>query len=220
MAKRPTLIDVGIEAGVSAITVSRALRNPDKVSDSMRRKVNAAVKKLGYAPNPAASALASRRSNVIGVLVPSFSNSVFADVLDGIYSGLEGSNYSIQIGNIQYSPLTEERLIPDFLNLRPAGIIVSGVDQTNAATNLLKNAGCPLVQVMDICTDPIDMVVGFSHYQGAVSAVDHMIAQGFTRIGFLGAQMDSRTQKRMAGYRSSLEANGLYDPKREITTQH
>ena len=216
--KKPTLIDVGREAGVSAITVSRALRQPEKVSDSMRAKVQAAVKKLGYVPDVAAATLASKRSNIIGMLVPSFSNTVFADVLAGAYEAIRDTNFTIQIGNVQYSALTEESLLPGFLNLKPAGLIVAGIDQTATARELLRGAPCPIVQIMDLDPDPIDMIVGFSHIDGAAAAVDHMVAQGFRRIGFLGARMDSRTQKRLAGYRSVLEARGLYDEVRVMTT--
>lgn len=217
--KKPTLIDVGREAGVSAITVSRALRQPEKVSDSLRAKVQAAVKKLGYVPDVAAATLASKRSNIIGMLVPSFSNSVFADVLAGAYEAIRDTNYTIQIGNVQYSALTEEALLPGFLNLRPAGLIVAGVDQTDAARQMLQAAPCPIVQIMDISPNPIDMMVGFSHVDGAAAAVEHMVSQGFRRIGFLGARMDSRTQKRLAGYRMALEQNGLFDETRVMTTQ-
>ena len=217
--KKPTLVDVGQEAGVSAITVSRALRQPEKVSDSMRAKVTAAVQKLGYVPDVAAAALASKRSNIIGMVVPSFSNNVFADVLAGAYDAIEGTGFTIQIGNVNYSALTEETLLPNLLNLRPAGLIVAGVDQTNRSKELLKMADCPVVQVMDAASDPLDMIVGFSHSDAAATAVGHMIDMGFRRIGFLGARMDPRSQKRMAGYRKSLEQNGLFDPALQVTTQ-
>lgn len=83
MIKRPTLIDVAREAGVSAITVSRTIRSPEIVSDRARRKVETAISRLGYIPDPAASALASRTTTTIGLLVPSLTNNVFTDVLRG-----------------------------------------------------------------------------------------------------------------------------------------
>lgn len=218
MKKPPTLIDVGREAGVSAITVSRALRTPDMVSDSLRAKVAAAVEKLGYVPDTAASSLASRRSNIIGMIVPSFSNIVFADVLAGAYDAVDGTRFSIQIGNVQYSALAEEKLMPHFIKLKPAGLIISGTDQTSKTTDLLRDVPFPVVQIMDVSSDPIDMIVGFSNYRAMSEAVGHMIEQGFRKIGFIGGQMDPRSQQRLAGYKSTMEKHGLFDPNMISTT--
>lgn len=216
--KKPTLIDVGRESGVSAITVSRALRDPDRVSKALRERIFAAVDKLGYVPNPAAATLASNRSSVIGVLVPSFSNNVFSDVLAGASSVIEGTRFSIQIGNTGYSALTEEAIIPKFLTLKPAGIIIAGIDQTEASRRMLSAADCPIVQIMDDAPDPVDVIVGFSNFQAAAQSVQHMVDQGFRRIAFIGTRMDPRTQQRMAGYRSVMEEHRLYDERLLITT--
>ena len=78
-----TLADVANAAGVSPITVSRALRHPEKVSESARRRIAQAISRLGYVPDPAARALASGRTNVIGVIILSITNNVFSDVLRG-----------------------------------------------------------------------------------------------------------------------------------------
>ena len=130
---RPTIADVAKLAGVGAITVSRALREPDRVSQDLRRQISAAVKTLGYLPDTNARALASARANVVGVLIPSLTNSVFADVVRGIYDGLSDTSFQIQIGNTHYSGMEEERLLKVFLGQRPAALIVAGIDQTPSA---------------------------------------------------------------------------------------
>ncbi len=79
------LTEVAKLAGVSPITASRFFRNPEALSLSKRERVDSAVKELGYVPNLAARALASHRTEVIGVVIPSLTNNVFADVLRGIY---------------------------------------------------------------------------------------------------------------------------------------
>jgi LacI family gluconate utilization system Gnt-I transcriptional repressor len=218
MMKKPTLIDVGRVAGVSAITVSRAIREPERVSESMRQKVFEAVEELGYVPDSAASILASRRSTVIGMLVPSFSNEVFSQVLAGADDAIEGTKFSVQIGNTRYSSLKEEEMVRKFLTLKPAGMIIAGVDQTEITRGLLHSADCPIVQVMDLTHDPIDRIVGFSNFQAAAQATEHMIQEGFRRIAFVGTRMDPRTQQRMAGYRSAMEKNGLFESDLQITT--
>ena len=105
---RPTVADVAARAGVSPITVSRALRTPGKVSEELREQVMRAVEALGYSPDPNARALASARSDLIGVIVPSLTNSVFADVLMGMYAALTGAPYQIHFANSHFSPLEEE----------------------------------------------------------------------------------------------------------------
>lgn len=215
---RPTIADVARLAGVGAITVSRALREPDRVSVELRGQIDAAVAVLGYVPDPNARALASARADVVGVLVPSLTNNVFADVVRGIYDGLGDSRFQIQMGNTHYSGLEEERLLRVFLGQRPAALIVSGIDQTPTTRKLLKTADCPVVQIMEIGEDPVDMNVGFSHFEGGRAATQHMIERGYRRIGFIGARMDPRSQRRLAGYRTAMEAAGLYEPRLINTT--
>lgn len=216
---RPTIADVARMAGVAAITVSRALRDPALVSAELRMQIDAAVAQLGYLPDPNARALASSRADVVGVLVPSLTNVVFADVVRGIYDELGGNNrLQIQMGNTHYSPLEEERLVKVFLGQRPSALIVSGIDQTEATRRLLETAGCPVVQIMETHDDPVDMLVGFSHFDGGRAATRHLIDAGYRRIGFIGARMDPRSQRRLAGYRRAMEDAGLFDMRLMTTT--
>lgn len=215
---RPTIADVAKLAGVGAITVSRALREPARVSQDLRRQIASAIDTLGYVPDPNARALASARADVIGVLVPSLTNNVFADVVRGIYDGLSDTGFQIQIGNTHYSGMEEERLLQVFLGQRPAALIVSGIDQTPGARRLLDDAGCPIVQIMETGPDPVDMMIGFSHFDGGAAATRHLVEAGYRRIGFVGARMDPRSQRRLAGYRAAVQAAGLYDPRLVITT--
>ena len=104
------LTEVAKLAGVSPITASRFFRTPEALSINKRVRVESAAKELGYVPNLAARALASHRTEVIGVVIPSLTNSVFADVLRGIYDSSEQSRYSIQLANTRYSILQEEKL--------------------------------------------------------------------------------------------------------------
>lgn len=218
VSKRPTLADVAREAGVSAITVSRCIRNPDRVSDAARQRIRAAIDMLGYVPDLAASALASNRTNVIGLVIPSMTNSVFSDLLKGTYEALENSPLTVQIGNSRYSPSKEEELIRTFLSQRPAGLIVAGIDQTPPARRMLEAATCPVVQIMDVTEDPVDMLVGFSHFDGARAAVRHLFEQGYRRLGILAARMDPRSQIRLAGFSEEARHLGVYDANRVVST--
>lgn len=215
---RPTIADVARKAGVGAITVSRALREPERVSEDLRRQIQAAVDELGYVPDPNARALASARAEVFGVLVPSLTNNVFAEVVRGIYDSLSDSPFRIQLGHTHYSGLEEERLLQLFGSQRPAALIVAGIDQTATSRRLLETAGCPVVQIMETGPDPVDMLVGFSHFESGRAATEHLLEAGYRKVGFIGARMDPRSQRRLAGYRAAMEAAGLFDPRLVTTT--
>lgn len=205
-------------AGVGAITVSRALRDPERVSRELREQIDKAVAELGYVLDRNARALASTRADIVAVLVPSLTNNVFADVVRGLYDGLGDSHLQLHIGNTHYSGLEEERLLQVFLSQHPSAVVVSGIDQTPTARAMLEKAGCPVVQIMEIGPDPIDMMIGFSHVEGGKAVARHLIDAGYRRIGFIGARMDPRSQRRLAGYRTALEEAGLFDPRLVTTT--
>lgn len=204
MNKKPNLKDVAKVAGVSAITVSRVLSNPDKVSEKLRAKVEQAVHEIGYIRNHAASALASRRSGVIAVIIPSLSNIVFNDVLQGIYSAVKQHHLQVVLGDCHYSPLEEEKLIATLLSQSPEGFILTGTDQTDYARKLLKQSGIPIVQLMELSDCPIDMNIGFSHFNAGVDITNHLLQKGYRKLGFLGARMDTRTQQRLAGFKKAI----------------
>lgn len=212
------LTEVAKLAGVSPITASRFFRNPEALSPSKRERVESAARELGYVPNLAARALASQRTEVIGVLIPSLTNNVFNDVLRGVYDASEGSRYTIQFVNTRYSILQEEKLLRLFQAQKPAGLIVTGINQTKESRALLEAMDCPIVQIMEIGPDPVDMMVGFSHYDAAFAAVSYLISQGRKRIGFVGARMDPRVQRRLEGYRQAMKDAGLLDPNLILTT--
>src|ERR1700751_3432765 len=165
------LTEVAKFSGVSPITASRFFRTPEALSINKRVRVESAAKELGYEPNLAARALASQRTEVIGVLIPSLTNNVFSDVLRGIYDTLDGSRYSIQLANTRYSIFQEEKLLRLFLAQKPAGLIVTGINQTAESRTILQSMNCPVTQIMEIGDSPVDMMVGFSHYDAAFSAI-------------------------------------------------
>jgi len=213
-----TLSDVAEAAGVSVVTASRALRTPEMVSLAARDRVDAAVRALGYVPNPAAQALASARSRIIGVVIPSVTNQVFADLLRGVMDAVEGTPHAPQFVNTRFHGVREEDLLRVMATQRPAGMIVTGIDQTEASRAILSDMGCPVVQVMETGPDPMDMMIGCDQVAGGRAAVRHLLERGYRRVAFLGARMDPRAQRRFAGYRAVMEAEGLDDPALVVTT--
>ncbi len=126
----PTLIDVAKVAGVSPITVSRALHRPEVVSKAAREKVMAAVQQVGYVSNMLAGSLASNRSRLVAILLPTIANSIFADTVQALMDSLATAGYQTLLGLTGYSATQEERLIEALLGRRPDGIVLTGAART------------------------------------------------------------------------------------------
>ena len=212
---RVTLADVAALAGVATMTASRAIRQPDAVSQALRKRVEDAVAQLGYVPNGAARALASAHSNVIVVLVPSLSNAVFTAVLAGIQDALDADGYQILIGNTRYSDAEEEKLLGTYLQSHPDGILLSGLTHSERVQQMLATSQVPVVSMMDLSSSPDQLSVGFSQLEAGYTMTRYLLDKGHKRIGFMGAQLDERTLKRAEGYRKAMREAGRYDPQLE-----
>ena len=212
---RVRLADVAHAAGVSPITASRVLRAPDTVHPDTRERVLQAVQRLGYVPDLAARTLASAQSNLVVVLVPMLSNALFVDLLEAAHAALFERGYSLMIGVTHYSPAEEETLLRTYLSHRPAGLLLTGLDQTPQTQALLQGSGCPWIHVMELAQRHDRHCVGFSQQAAAAAMTEHLIDQGHRRIAFAAAQLDPRTLQRLAGWRATLQAHGLHDPALE-----
>ncbi len=96
--------EVAAAAGVSAMTVSRVLRTPGKVSRQTSERVEAAIRQRGYVPDEAAGALASRRSRIVAALVSTLGGSVFASTVDGLSQTLREASYQLLLAATNYTP--------------------------------------------------------------------------------------------------------------------
>jgi len=210
-----TMQDVARLAGVSAMTVSRALRQDSSVSHETRARILAVIDQAGYIPDQTAHMLASRRSGFVVTLIPSINNSNFADTARGITEALAPAGLQMILGYTGYSPEREEELLATMLRRRPEGIILAGSQHTDRARRLLSSAGLPIVQIWDFPDDPLDHVVGFSNADAARSLVTHLAGRGYRRIGFIASCFpeDTRGADRQRGYVEGIEALGLGPPR-------
>ena len=206
---RATLADVASRAGVSPVTVSRAIRHPEMVSEDLRKRIDDAVLSLNYIPNHLASALASTRTQIVGVIVPSLTNGVFDDYLGAIQDVLNPAGIQVLVLNVRYSEIEEEKAIQTLLGYHPEAMIVAGVDQTERSRQMLRNSGVPVVQTMDVTADPIDLNIGLDHTAAGYAAVHYLYDQGHRRIAHLTARQDPRARRRHAGYQRAIDDLGL-----------
>ena len=208
---RVTLSDVAQAAGVSPITVSRALRGERAVAPDLVERVQAAARTLGYVPDPAARALASQRSTHVTVLIPMLSNALFVDVFEAVQRSLRPAGYQTLMGVTHYNLEEEELLLREQLLQRPAGLLVTGLERTDAARALIAQSGVPCVHLMELTGAPGVYSVGFSQLEAGAAMTAHLLAQGRRRIAFAAAQLDARTLQRLEGWRREMGAAGLHD---------
>lgn len=206
-----TLRDVSEASGVSEMTVSRVLRNRGDVSDATRVKVLEAAKALGYVPNKIAGALASQRVNLVAVVIPSLRNMVFPEVMSGISSVLEQTDLQPVVGVTDYLPEKEERVLYEMLSWRPSGVIIAGLEHSDASKAMLRSSGIPVVEIMDTDGTPIDCAVGISHRRAGREMARAILKQGYRNIGFMGTKMplDHRARKRFEGFTEALAKEGV-----------
>jgi LacI family gluconate utilization system Gnt-I transcriptional repressor len=202
------LVDVARAAGVSAITVSRAINTPDKLAPATLRAVRAAVASLGYVPNLTAGSLASNRSRTAGLIVPTVADSIFSDTIDGLAATLTAHRYQLLLGRSGYEDAQEDALVATFLGRRVEGLVLTGVTHARGVRARLRRARLPVVEVWDLDSRPIDTVVGFSNVEAGRAAARYLLARGWRDLAFVGGT-DERSAKRLAGFREAAHAAGV-----------
>ena len=207
--RRKTLSDVAARAGVSAVTVSRALHRPEMVSTDLRQRIETAVNELAYIPNQLASALASSRTHRIGVIVPSLTNGVFGEYLRALHNVFLPAGFQVLVLNSGYVPGNEERAVATMLGQHPEAMIITGIDQTPLARRMLIQAAIPVIQTMEVSDEPIDIVIGLSQRNAGYAATQHLINLGHRRIGQMSVPLDARARQRLDGYRRAMKEAGL-----------
>lgn len=212
---RVTLADVAQAAGVSPITVSRALRGERAVDPELVARVQAAATRLGYVPDPAARALASRHSTHVALLIPMLSNALFVDLMEAVQRTLRPAGYQTLIGVTHYDNAEEEMLLREQLLHRPAGLLVTGLERSEAARQLIAGSGVPCVHLMETSRAEGVHCVGFSQADAGAAMTHHLLERGHRRIAFGAAQLDARTMQRLEGWRREMSAAGLYTPTLE-----
>ncbi|WP_397543091.1 LacI family DNA-binding transcriptional regulator [Roseovarius salis] len=213
-----TLRDVSEASGVSEMTVSRVLRGRGDVSEATRQRVLEAAKTLGYVPNKIAGALASQRVNLVAVIIPSMSNMVFPEVMSGISEALERTGLQPVVGVTGYSPDKEENVLYEMLSWRPSGVIIAGLEHSDASRAMLRASGIPVVEIMDVDGTPVDSVVGISHRRAGQQMARAILKDGYEHIAFLGTKMaqDHRARKRFEGFTEALAKAGVEIEDREF----
>jgi len=215
-SQRIRIDDVARAAGVSPMTVSRALRDPSKVSEAMRQRVTATVERIGYVPNRIAGNLSSNRSDAVALILPSLRNSLFANTVQGISNVLRDAGFHLMIADSGYGLHQEEALIEAFLRQRVCGMILHNTTHTARTRRLIERGGVPVVEVGNLAPRPLDATVSYSNAAAAKAMTLHLARLGYRRIGFVTLPLkdNERSVERRKGYLAAVEELGLApDPR-------
>lgn len=211
-----TLADVAQLAGVGTMTVSRALRTPEQVSDKLREKIEAAVQELGYMPNLAASALASASSWTIAMVVPSLAESGCSEMFAGLQQVLQPAGYQIMLAESQHRLEQEEKLLETLLASNLAAAILLSVEHSDTVRHWLKNASIPVIEIGAVRADPIDMNIGIDNVAAMFELTQMLVQRGYQNIGLLCANQEQWIfQQHLQGWYKAMLRHHL-SPNRVI----
>ena len=201
-----TISDVAARAGVSTATVSRALNGKSTVDPELAARVLAAAEELGYQPNGPARNLRRQAAAVLALIISDVENPFFTAIARGVEDVAHAQGYSVVLCNSDESEEKERRYVDVAIQERVAGVVIS---PTSATTNvdLLTRRGTPIVAVDRPLPDQQSDLVLVDTRLAARHATEHLISEGYTRIGCITGPAGVRTaDDRLAGYRDALRA--------------
>ena len=188
--KEITITDVARQAGVSMATVSRVVNGNNNVKETTRKKVMEVIDKLHYRPNAVARGLASKKSTTIGVILPSMTDLLYANLAKGIDDVASMYKYNIILTSLKNGIGSEQQLFNDLLAKQVDGIIYMGED---VSASLYKE--CVNIDYVTAVRDVIKL----------------LIDSGNTKIAMVTGNLDSpiNSKFRLKGYQQALEQAGL-----------
>lgn len=215
---RPTLHDVADAAGVTRITVSRFMRQPELVAESTAVRIREAIEQTGYVPNQQAGQLASGNSRIVAALIPNVGHSIFAETIQGLTEGLNGSGHELLLLSTGYSMEREEAQLRALTGWAPGAIIVTGRHHSPGALRMLRDAqaaGTPVVEIWDHPINRTDSEgfaqIGFDHVAAGRTMAQHLIDKGHVSLAYVdsGVGEDFRAHERGQGFMAEAKAQGV-----------
>jgi LacI family transcriptional regulator len=210
-----TLRRIAHESGVSVATVSRALRRPETVSPQTRARILALVRRYRYVPDALATSLFSRRTGLVGLVVPTISNSIYAAFTEAVQQRLQDAGRKLLIANTNYSAELEGQIIHKLVENRVEGVILTGYQRDAALYELMRHYRIPFVVTWSTSPDPSVPAISFDNRAAAADATQALIELGHRRIGLICGMsgVNDRAAQRLEAYRAVLARNRIrFDP--------
>jgi LacI family gluconate utilization system Gnt-I transcriptional repressor len=187
--------------------VSRVINTPDRVSPETTARVREAIDRLGYVPNLIAGGLSSRKSRMAAAIVPTIAHPMFAGLVQAFSDSMRRAGYQVMLSISGYGDTDDESLFRALLGRRPDALLITGSGYTPAALQMLIEAHIPVVEIWDVSSRPIDMVIGFDHAQVGAEVAAFFRAKGHDRFASLSAG-DSRAMTRARGFTDAVTRSG------------
>ncbi|MGU9962620.1 MAG: LacI family DNA-binding transcriptional regulator [Candidatus Halichondribacter symbioticus] len=206
-----TMRDVAKAAGLSRMTVSRALKKDSPIAKETRDHVLKIVREMNYLPDHMAGSLSTKRSGFVAAILPSLNNLHFAQTVQGLTQELEKHGLQILLAHTDYSPDREEQVVETILCRRPEAIVLSYDGHTDRTRALLSAASIPVIEIWEQPKQPLNYTIGFSNHDAAYDMTKALIEKGYKRIVFLGEKNDDWTRgaARRRGFIDAMSAAGL-----------
>ncbi|MCK0470498.1 LacI family DNA-binding transcriptional regulator [Halalkalibacter sp. AB-rgal2] len=206
-----TIYDIAKRASVSPMTVSRVINHTGNTRESTRKKVEKAIKELGYVPNAAARSLTSNQSNNLALLLPDISNPFFSKIARGAEDEAAKKGYRLLLSNTDESREKEVHYIDSVLSARVDGVLLAPTcDHSIKQIERLTAHKIPVVLIdRTIAAFNGDYVIGDS-YIGSRRLMEHLISLGHERVAFINGPLSiSTSRERKRGYCETLKLNEL-----------
>jgi len=204
-----TIKDIAREIGMSASTVSRALSDSPLVNAATRERVHRVARRLGYERNEVARALVMGASGAVGLVVPDITNPFFSDIASGVGEIADRAGYGVILCNTSGRVDRELSYVRLMRRKRVDGLILCSTTIDAPYLQEVQRGRTPFILVSRLCSDASLSYVITNDRQGARLAVEHLIALGHERIGFIGGPRDVQSSHdRFLEYIAVLEENG------------
>ena len=212
MKKAPSLVDVARKAKVNISTVSRTINQTGKIGAETQARVLKVMRELGYKPNRVARRLRARDAStqLLGLIIPNIQSPFFADLARGVEDVAYKNNFALLLCNYDEDEKKEQFYLDVMQAESVDGIILPPIHENDPAVMQVVKNGTPVVCVDRILADSALDKVEVDNHMGAFKAVEHIIAQGHRRIGFIAGPSDSSTgRERLRGGKDALMAARL-----------
>lgn len=211
--KRVTLKDVANKAGVSVMTVSNVLNDWPRVKEKTRKKVQAAIRELGYRPNTVARSLVTGQTKTIGVMIPDITNPFFGQTVRGCEDVLYSSGYSILLCNTNENQEKERCYLEMLVDRGVDGLLIFGARSPSIVLSEVVHDDIPIIAEDSPAQHDNTSVIDIDNVGGAYTATKHLIDLGHKHIGHLtGPDQRLAAIRRLEGYKNALEDTGIkYD---------
>lgn len=217
------IVAVAKAARVSPSTVSRSFNHPDLVKASTRKKIDSAVRRLGYIRNRAAQTIHGIRSGTVGLIVPTVDHAIFAELIQSFSEAIEDLGFTILLASHGYDLEREYVLTRKMLEHRVDGMAFIGMEHADETMSLVQSQGVPAILLWNYADDSVVPCVGADNFAAGQLIADHIAQLGHTKVAALFPPVtgNDRAAQRLEGVVSALAQYGVsIAPNHHLETRY